>query len=307
MGLSLCAAMGQQRFGMFGRDIAAGRGAARSKPIGRLSGQSARFGFAALAMSLALGARAEAETLRAHYALSLMGISIGSAYASGIVDPQTYRVEISMRTTGLANLINNARGAASASGGLTLAGPSPASYANTTSNSEETRTVRMSLAGNAVRTVDVRPPPWDAEARIPVTESYKRHIVDPVSALIMRVPPGEELTGPSACNRTISVFDGVTRFDVELAYAGEHAVQAGGYAGPVTVCTARYTPIAGHRPDSSSTRYMANNHDISVWLAPLPDAHVVVPIHIAIGTAAGRLVIDASVFEVIQRRADSRR
>ncbi|MGJ0396398.1 MAG: DUF3108 domain-containing protein [Methylocystis sp.] len=287
MGLSLCAAAGRQRLGTFGRDIAAIA--------------------TAVALCIALGAPARAESLRAHYALSLMGLSIGSAYASGVVDPQTYRVEISMRTTGLANLINNARGAASASGGLTLAGPSPASYANTTSNSDETRTVRMSLAGNAVRSVDVRPAPWDAEARIPVTESAKRHVVDPVSALIMRVPPGAELTGPSACNRTISVFDGVTRFDVELAYAGDHTAQTRGYAGPVTVCSARYTPIAGHRPDSSSTRYMANNHDISVWLAPLPDAHVVVPIHIAIGTAAGRLVIDASEFEITQRRADSRR
>jgi hypothetical protein len=287
MGLSLCAAVGQQRLRTLGRDIAV-----VTTP---------------LALCFALCAPAGAETLRAHYALSLMGLSIGSAYASGVVDPQTYRVEISMRTTGLANLINNARGAASASGGLTLAGPSPASYANTTSNSDETRTVRMSLAGNAVRTVDVRPTPWDAEARIPVTDSAKRHIVDPVSALIMRVPPGEQLTGPSACNRTISVFDGVTRFDVELAYAGDHTAQTRGYAGPVTVCSARYTPIAGHRPDSSSTRYMANNHDISVWLAPLPDARVVVPIHIAIGTAAGRLVIDASEFEINQRRADSRR
>lgn len=268
---------------------------------------SARRRCVVVAALLASCAPATAESLKAHYALSLMGISIGSASASGIVDAQNYRVEIAMRTSGLANLINNTKGAASASGGLTAGGPSPANYANTTSNSDETRTVRMSLAGNAVRSVDVRPAPWDAEARVPVTESAKRHIVDPVSALIMRVPAGEELTGPAACNRTISVFDGVTRFDVELAYAGAHTAQTRGYEGPVTVCSARYTPIAGHRPDSSSTRYMANNHDISVWLAPLPDAHVVVPIHIAIGTAAGKLVIDASEFQVEQRRADFRR
>lgn len=307
MGLSLRAAADRELVKKFGRRIAASPRAGAMKAIDRLLGRSARRGVVAIATSLAICAPAGAETLRAHYALSLMGLSIGSASASGVVDPQTYRVEISMRTTGLANLINNTRGAASASGGLTLAGPSPASYANTQSNSDETRTVRMSLAGNAVRAVDVRPAPWDADARVPVTESAKRHIVDPVSALIMRVPPGEDLTGPSACNRTISVFDGITRFDVELAYAGEHVAQTRGFAGPVTVCSARYTPIAGHRPDSSSTRYMAHNNDMSVWLAPLPDAHVVVPIHIAIGTAAGRLVIDASEFEINQRRADFRR
>lgn len=250
---------------------------------------------------------AGAETLKARYALSLMGFPIGSAVASGVVEPQNYRVDISMRTTGLANLVNNAKGAATASGGLGAGGPSPASYANVTSNSDETRTVRMSLAGNAVRAVEVRPAPWDASSRVPVTESAKRNIVDPVSALIMSVPQGRELTGPAACNRTISVFDGVTRFDVELFYAGAQTAETRGYAGPVSVCTARYTPIAGHRPDSSSTRYMAANSDMSVWLAPLADARVVVPIHIAIGTAAGMLVIDAAEFQIGQRRADSGR
>ena len=258
--------------------------------------------------SLALCASpAASETLKARYALSLMGFPIGSAIASGVVDPQNYRIDISMKTTGLANLVNDAKGAASASGGFVAGGPSPASYANTTSNKDETRTVRMSLAGNAVRAVDVRPAPWDADARVPVAESAKRHIVDPVSALIMRVPPGEELMGPAACNRTISVFDGVTRFDVRLVYAGAETAETKGYAGPVTVCSARYTPIAGHRPDSASTRYLASNEDMNVWLAPLPDAHVVVPIHIAIGTAAGTLVIDASEFQIGQRRADSGR
>jgi hypothetical protein len=262
---------------------------------------------AALACLACAAAPACAETLKAHFALSLMGLSIGSAFASGVVDPKNYRIDISMKTTGLANLVNSTRGAATASGGLTAAGPSPASYANTTSNSEETRTVRMLLSGNSVRSVEVKPAPWDVDARIPVGEAEKRRIVDPVSALIMSVPAGQELTGPAACERTISVFDGVTRFDVRLAYAGAHQAETRGYSGPVSVCRARYTPIAGHRPDSSSTRYMAANHDMNVWLAPLPDAHVVVPIHIDIATAAGKLVIDAAEFQIGQRRADSAR
>ena len=248
---------------------------------------------------------AQAETIKAHYALSLMGLSIGSAYAAGVVEPQNYRVDISMKTSGLANLVNSSKGAATASGGLTTVGPSPSAYANTTSNNDETRTVRMSLASNSVRAVEVKPEPWDSDARIPISDGNKKHIVDPVSALIMSVPAGQELIGPAACNRTISVFDGVTRFDVALSYAGAHTAQTKGYAGPVAVCSARYTPIAGHRPDSKSTRYMAENRDINVWLAPLPDAHVVVPIHIEIRTGAGQLVIDAAEFQIGQKRADS--
>lgn len=250
---------------------------------------------------------AAAETIRAHYALSLMGLSIGSASASGVVEPESYRVDISMRTSGLANLVNNTKGAATASGGLTAAGPSPSAYANTTSNNDETRTVRMSLASNAVRAVEVKPEPWDVEMRVPLNDGAKKRIVDPVSALIMSVPQSQELIGPAACNRTIPVFDGVTRFDVQLSYAGAHTAQTHGYSGPVAVCSARYTPIAGHRPDSKSTRYMAENRDINVWLAPLPDAHVVVPIHIDIRTGAGQLVIDASEFQIASRRADTAR
>lgn len=260
----------------------------------------------AVALLLCAGA-ARAETIKAHYGLSLMGLSIGSAYASGVVEPQNYRVDITMRTSGLANLVNNTKGAATASGGLTPVGPSPSAYANTTTNSDETRTVRMALVSNSVRAVEVKPEPWDVDQRVPVTDGAKKRVVDPVSALIMSVPQGQDLSGPAACNRTIAVFDGVTRFDVALSYSGAHTAHTRGYAGPVAVCAARYTPIAGHRPDSKSTRYMAENRDMNVWLAPLPEAHVVVPIHIDIKTGAGELVIEASDFQVGAKHADSAR
>lgn len=246
--------------------------------------------------------RVHAETLKAHYGMTLMGLSIGSAYANGFVEPRSYRIDIGMRTTGLANLVNSAKGVASASGGMSSNGPSPANYANTTSNSEETRTIRMSLSSNAVRSVEIRPEPWDLPARVPLGESARRRIVDPVSALIMPVPPSQELLGPAACERTISVFDGITRFDISLSYSGAQNVEAKGYAGPVVVCAARYTPVAGHRPDSASTRYMSENQDIHVWLAPMPVTHVLLPIHIDIGTAAGELAIDAAEFTLGQRR-----
>jgi hypothetical protein len=272
-------------------------------PLKRL----ARSGPLAVLLVCSVAGAGQAETLKARYALSLMGLSIGTAFASGVVEPQNYRIDISMKTSGLANLVNNSKGAATASGGLTTVGPSPTAYANSTSNSDETRTVRMALASNAVRAVEVKPEPWDADARVPITDEAKRRVVDPVSALIMAVPAGQDLTGPAACNRTISVFDGVTRFDVALSYAGARVAHTKGYAGPVAVCAARYTPIAGHRLDSRSTRYMAENRDMNVWLAPLPEAHVVVPLHIDIRTGAGQLVIDASEFQIGQRRADSAR
>jgi hypothetical protein len=257
---------------------------------------------AAACCMLALGATAaRAESLRAQYALSLMGLPFGSASAIGVIEPQSYKLDISMRTTGLANLVNNTKGAASATGKLLAEGPAPATFAHSIANSTETRTVRMAMSGNTVQALEVNPAPWDAVLRLPVSDEQKRHIMDPLSALLMRVPAGEPLVGPSACNRNIPVFDGVTRFDVRLAYVETRSARTRGYEGPVTVCRAHYTPISGHRPDSASTKFMAENQDMSVWLAPLTNAHVVVPLRIDIRTSVGMMSIDAAEFQIGSR------
>ncbi len=79
---------------------------------------------------------------------------------------------------------------------------------------------------------------------------------------------------------------------------GEREAQTRGYAGPVTGCAARYLPLAGYKRDSSATRYMAENRDMEVWLAPLERARVVVPFHIAIRTSAGMLLVQAAEFRL---------
>jgi hypothetical protein len=254
-------------------------------------------------LTLALASPVYAETLRAQYSLSLIGFSIGSAFASGVIEPRNYKVDIAVHTSGLANLISNTKAAATASGALSQGGPAPANYANTMSVSSETRIVRMSLGANSVRALEVLPEPWDAAIRVPVSESNKRNILDPVSALIMSVPDGKALTGPAACDRNIPVFDGIVRFDVRLSYIDTKIVRTKGYAGPVSVCSVRYTPISGYRPDSSSTKYMAENHEMAVWLAPLPNARVLVPYRIDVQTSAGMLTIDAAEFQIGQRQA----
>jgi hypothetical protein len=256
----------------------------------------------ALAIMIGLSATpAAAENLKAHYALTLLGLSFGSASASAVIEPQNYRLDISMKTSGLANLVNNTKAAATATGKLAPEGPAPAAFANTFANSYETRTTRMSLANNSVRALEVQPPPWDAAIRLPVSDEQKKHVVDPVSALIMSVPPDQPLVGPSACNRTISIFDGVTRFNVQLAYVDTRTAKTKGYVGPVTICSARYTPISGHSPNSTSTKFMAENHEMSVWLAPLSNAHVVAPMRIDVKTTVGMLSIDAVEFQINQK------
>jgi hypothetical protein len=240
-----------------------------------------------------------ADEFRARYTVSLIGFHIGEVTAAGSVGPGNYRINLNAKLTGIAAWVANVKLALAAAGALRKGGPAPSTYATTSANSVGSRTVRMSLDSGNVKAVEIIPPFEDKEGRIPVTEAHKRNIVDPTSALIMPVPEGEPLIGPAACNRTIPVYDGYVRFDVMLHYAGTRDVSVDGYSGPVSVCSARYVPISGHKRDSKSAKFMAENRDIEAWLAPVERAHVVVPIHVALMTLAGAAVIDAVEFSVV--------
>jgi hypothetical protein len=243
-------------------------------------------------------ASARPDEFRARYTVSLIGFHIGEAAAAGSVGPTSYRIDLNAKLTGVAAMVANVKLALAATGALRRGGVAPSTYATTSASSQGSRTVRMSLDAGNVKAVEISPPFEDKEGRVPVTAANKRNILDPATALIMAVPEGQPLVGPAACNRTIPVYDGYVRFDVTLHYVGVRDVAVDGYSGPVSVCAARYTPVSGHKRDSKSTKFMAENTDIEAWLAPIERAHVVVPFHVTMMTLAGTAVIDAVEFSV---------
>lgn len=263
-------------------------------------GSSVRAGCLGVALCLC-ALPASADILRARYSVSLVGLRIGDAAATSLLDRARYRIDVSSRLTGLAAMISDLKLALAASGSFQKGSVAPQTYATTSASSRETRTVRMSLDAGTVRAVDISPPIDDKEGRVPVTAENKRKILDPSSALIMAVPDGQPLVGPAACNRRIPVFDGYMRFDLALRFVGTRQVAVKGYTGLVSVCSVRYIPISGHKRDSRSTRFMAENREIEAWLAPVERARVVVPFHVALKTLAGAAVIDAEEFSIEPR------
>ncbi|MGH6868184.1 MAG: DUF3108 domain-containing protein [Methylocella sp.] len=241
---------------------------------------------------------ARADEFRARYTVSLIGFPIGEVAAAGSLGPASYRIDLNAKLTGVAAMVTNVKLALAATGALRRGGIAPSTYATTSASSQGIRTVRMALDAGNVKAVEIFPPFEDKEGRVQVTAANKRNILDPATALIMAVPEGQPLVGPAACNRTIPVYDGYLRFDITLHYVGVRDVAVDGYSGPVSVCAARYTPVSGHKRDSKSTKFMAENRDIEAWLAPIWRAHVVVPFHVSLMTLAGAAVIDAVEFSV---------
>lgn len=248
--------------------------------------------FAAVALA---GAHAptRAEGLSAAYAITLAGLSVGDASLTLTSTSANYRARLAMRLSGIAGLLTGARGAAEAAGSIAGARPTPVSYAITTTNGHAVRTVRMALQAGSVAALEVKPPVDVFDDRVPVTEADKIDVLDPVSALVMPTPRPEKPLDPSGCDRKLAVFDGVARFDVTLSYARSGKAAFSGYSGPTLVCSARYTPIAGHRTSLRATSYMAENREMEVALAPISGTRLLVPVKISVQTLFGMLEIDA--------------
>jgi hypothetical protein len=255
------------------------------------------FAFAAATLALA-GSHAHAQSLKVDYNLSLAGLSLGTAALSSTFEGSKYQLGGTVKLSGLARMITGGKGAATASGAIAGGQVQPTAFAATSKSSSEQRTLRMSMAGGNVAAVEIDPPYQEKPDRVPVKEADKRGVIDPMSALLMPAVASAGMTDPAQCRRTIPVFDGAMRFNVVLSYGETKKVDGPGYAGPVLVCNVRYVPIAGHRPARPATKFMTENRDISVWLAPVESQRVLVPVRISVRTMFGMGVAEASSWNV---------
>src|ERR1700723_4389093 len=161
-----------------------------------------------------------------------------------------------------------------------------------------TRKVWMALRIYAVTGIEISPPFQDKPDRVPLGPGDKGGVGAPVGAVILPAPASGPILSPAACNRTVPIFDGYTRFDVNLTYVGERTVSPKGYDGPVVVCAARYVPISGHSRDRPATKFMADNKDLEVWLAPIASDHVLFPFRVSARTMIGTLVVEAQELRI---------
>lgn len=240
-----------------------------------------------------------AETVDIRYAITLAGLTIGKATLNAEINGAAYTVNVSSALTGLVGAVSTGRGAATAKGNVAASGVLSNGFSLSATNGKESRTIQIAAASGSVRNVVIEPPfeqKGPEPDRIPVRDSHKIGVLDPVSALVMP-SRGADPLDKANCERRIPVFDGSQRFDVVLSYSGSRQVRSDkGYSGPVLVCSARYVPVAGHRPDKRVTKFMVENRNMDVWLAPASGGKVLFPYRISVKTMIGTTVIEAETF-----------
>jgi hypothetical protein len=174
--------------------------------------------------------------------------------------------------------------------------PVPTTFTSKIVSNTETSDVTMVLdEGNVKELADTPPPSSD---RVPVTNTNRQAIVDPLTALLFSATAAGESLSPEACRRTLPIFDGHQRYDLKLAFKRMDKMTAEkGYAGPVVVCSLRYEPIAGHRANIPLVKYLSEGREMELALALIAGTRLLAPFRLSVVSTLANLMIEANRFE----------
>jgi hypothetical protein len=233
----------------------------------------------------------------ARYTATLAGIPLGKgAWVIDITDNE-YVAAASGITTGLVRVFTGGQGSGAARGSIVAGNFTPASYSATISTDKKTEDVRITLSGGSVKEYSLTPESPLPPKAVPVTDSHRRNVVDPMTASLVRVPGKDDPLNAEACKRHMAIFDGRIRYDLDFAFKRMDKVKADkGYAGPALVCSVYFSPVAGHVPDRAAVKYLTELRDMEVWLVPVAGTRVLVPFRFSVPTPMGLGVLEATQF-----------
>jgi hypothetical protein len=221
----------------------------------------------------------------ATYIVTLRGVNIAIVGVSFKDNGQNYSVNISGDVSGLASLIAAGTARLSSSGNSSAGQLQSNRFELETIANKQSFNVRFEAQDGNVTSEQVAPPLSQNKNRVPIVASHRRAINDPIAAFLLKADRLE----PEICNRSLNIYTGVERYDIELKFAKEQTAKskATGYQGPVMLCTMRYKPISGHFSNSDTTTYMQSNQRFLIWYAPLKQSGYLIPYRILVGTAFG--------------------
>ena len=233
----------------------------------------------------------------AFYEVRYAGIRIATSKVTGLVDGSAFRMSIDSEynvvfySGTLTGRVSGKR-----QGERIL----PQNYSMVSGGDPEYRT-SIEYDGATARKIILEPPlepNWN-EGRVPLKPEHSQNVFDPMSAFVFAsLRAGQD--GDNACNTTVPVFTGLSRFDIVLQPRAAKAVPARAIAKRKTQiatisCTARFVPIAGHKPSNQTIKALTEAaNPILIDFDAVPTGPVRMPRRIEIPTRFGTVVIDRS-------------
>jgi len=262
-------------------------------------------GSALALMTAALGDHAQAEgKLDASYTISFARIRVGDIAATGVFGESEYSISARGRAGGIIKVLLDGEASFSTHGTIKDGYPVPTTFTSKMVSGAETSDVTMVLDEGKVKELAATVPPPKSD-RVPVTQSNRQGIVDPLTAMLFSAAAAGEGLARDVCRHTLPIFDGQRRYDLKLAKRMDKVTAEKGYAGPVVVCSVSYEPIAGHRPSTPLIKYLSEGREMEMALAPVAGTRLLTPFRMLVESALANLVIEANQFEVTAQPQDA--
>ena len=234
------------------------------------------------------------KTYRSSYTVSLLGFKIGVSDVTTTIDGDTYRLEASLRSAGLARLFGAVAGSTAVSGTFTEQGPQPQDFAMSYVNGGKRTASRMTFAKGDVVTYEVTPKPRAADpGYVALSRDHLLAVADPFTSLMIRAKDPE-----SVCDRTVKAFDGELRADFKLSDPEISNVSVAGYKGIAVTCTAKFVPVAGYYKGASAIEFLRRKAGISITFAPIDSIGIYAPVSAAIQSTIGWVTVKTTRFTV---------
>ena len=241
--------------------------------------------------------------LDATYSATLFGFPIG--HISWTVELRNNRFTSAATggISGLLRIFSDGHGDVSAQGNLSGGEPIASHFALTLIAGKWSDDVRIQFRGNKAQEY-VTSLPAPGSNQVPITDANRTGVLDPMTALLVPIPGAGKTAVPEACERTIPIFDGHTRYNLRLSFKRVDTVNNEGvYQGPVIVCAVKFFPVAGYDPRHFLVTYLAAQRDIEIWLAPIAGSRLMVPYRMSMPTPMGLGILQATKFESVPAKS----
>jgi hypothetical protein len=254
-------------------------------------------GLALLGPPFLLLERAYAQTtFKADYVISFARIRVGSAIVRADIGSNAYAISASGHAGGAIRLLVDGDGSLISRGSVVGNRLLPSTFMLKINSANDPLDVNMAIEDGNVTELTVLPP--NSPNSVPITDADRKKISDPLTALFVPADETGDGLNRETCQRTLPIFDGRQRYDLELDFKRLDKVTVNnGYSGPVVVCSLSYRPIAGHRVSAPLVKFLSESREIEIALAPLAGTRLLAPYRLVVANLLANLVFQANRFE----------
>lgn len=248
---------------------------------------------ALLTASLATQAAA-AESYKAQYTITALGIPVGKTDFTTTVTDKNYKVRGTMQASGFASLFSTLSGNINVAGGRSTKAVQSSAYDVSYREGDKAKSTSLRFAGANVSKTINKPARGKRDNWVEHSPDALKNVVDPISALLIAAPSDR-----AVCNRKIRVFDGVMRADVQLSYSRTIPFSVDGYKGTAVTCRAKFIPVSGYQTTKKDVAYMRDRSNIEISFAPMGKTGIYAPVAAKAQTRIGQIAARITSFRPV--------